>query len=64
MQLNEICFSVNSYDCDGDICETGIFLHFGETRVKVAETLDEFKAVAERISGMSIEISEKLRGGR
>lgn len=60
MKLDDICFSVHTYDRDGDICETGIFLHFGDVRVKVAETIEEFNAVSERISGMSREISEKI----
>ena len=27
----DVCFSVNEYDCDGDISDKGIFLHFGNT---------------------------------
>lgn len=58
MKLTDIVFSVNGYDQDGDVCETGIFLHFGETRVKVADDLEGFKAAAERISSMAEEIAE------
>ena len=55
-------FSVHDYDFEGDIYDRGIFLHFGETRVKVAEHLEEFKAAAERISGMAEEIAENYAG--
>lgn len=58
MQLTDIYFSVNDYDFEGDIFGTGVFLHFGETRIKVAENLEEFKAVAQRINGMVEEIAE------
>lgn len=58
MQLTDITFSVHDYDFEGDIFDKGVFLHFGETRVKVASTLEEFKAVAERINGMTEEIAE------
>jgi len=37
MLLKDIIFSVHDYDQDGDAVDRGIFLHFGETRVKVAE---------------------------
>ena len=58
MKLSDILFSVNSYDQDGDINATGIFLHFGEVSVKVAENLDDFIKVAERITGMIEEIKD------
>ena len=58
MKLTDIMFSVHDYDQDGDIHTSGIFLHFGEVRIKVADNLEEFKAVAERISGMTNEIAE------
>jgi len=35
-------FSINSYDSDGDITEKGVFLHFGDTAIKVAGSLAEF----------------------
>lgn len=58
MQLDNISFSVHDYDWEGDIHDKGIFLHFGKTRVKVAENLEEFKAVTEHINGMADEIAE------
>lgn len=59
---NDVLFSVHDYDQDGDILERGIFLHFGSTRVKVAETLKEFKTVTDTISGMAEEIKDNYRG--
>lgn len=56
MELKDIRHSVNEYDNEGDLMDAGIFIHFGEVRVKVAETPDEFIRVAERILGMSGEI--------
>lgn len=58
MNPNKIYFSINSYDDDGDIYEDGAYLHFGETRVKVAENYIEFKEVVNRISSMQEEIEE------
>ncbi len=58
MKLTDIMFSVHDYDQDGDIHNAGIFLHFGETRVKVADDLEGFKAAAKRITGMVDEIAE------
>jgi hypothetical protein len=56
--IGSILFSVNEYDRDGDQTDTGIYLHFGDTRIKVAKSLDEFKSVVARISGMVDEIRE------
>jgi hypothetical protein len=61
MRINDILFSVHDYDKDGDVISSGIFLHFGETRIKVADNLDEFKKVTERISGMVDEIRDNYK---
>lgn len=52
----KVLFSVNEYDSEGDIVKKGIFLHFDQTRVKVAETLLEFKEFVGIIGGMYDEI--------
>ena len=54
-----VAFSVNSYDSDGDIVEKGIFLHFGDTRVKVAENLTDFDLFPYQIFRMIREIRER-----
>lgn len=58
MDLKDILFSVNEYDRDGDRTDIGIYLHFGDTRVKVADDLDQFKLVVDRIRGMVDEIRD------
>jgi hypothetical protein len=39
---NEILFSVNEYDKNGDLTEMGVYLHFGDTKVKVADSKVDF----------------------
>ncbi len=56
MKLSDITFSVNDYDFDGYIITPGIFLNFGETKVRVANNLKEFKLVVERFKAMQDEI--------
>ena len=58
----EACtFSINDYDRDGDIFEEGIFLHFGVTRVKVADSLNEFAAFIEHLNKIYTEIRENYQ---
>lgn len=56
----KITFSVNNYDKDGDVCDEGIFLHFGNTRIKVAQNAEEFKVVASTIQNIANEITENF----
>lgn len=58
MKVDDIMFSVHEYDIDGEVTDNGIFLHFGETRVKVATDLHEFQQVIDRIASMKQEISD------
>ena len=51
-------FSVHEYDCDGDELERGIFLHFGDTRIKVGESVEELRALSKHIEKISKEIEE------
>jgi hypothetical protein len=62
MALNKPMFSVNEYDRDGDLNTKGVFLHFGETRVKVADSLAEFREIVERFESMVYEIEENYSG--
>ena len=43
MHPKDIVFSVNEYDSDGDATDKGVFLHFGETRVKAADSIEDFR---------------------
>jgi hypothetical protein len=54
-----ISYTVNEYDNDGDIIDTGIFLHFGDTRVKVAVTEKEFDEIVETMKHISEELKMK-----
>lgn len=61
----DISFMINEYDSDGDIIEEGIFIHFGGTRLKICETLDEFDEFVECIEKIHDEIEREypeLRG--
>lgn len=56
MKPNEIKFSVNDYDKDGDCTEKGVFLHFGGTRVKAADTIKDFADIVRHFEAMRDEI--------
>lgn len=63
----QIQFSVNTYDQDGDCQEKGVFLWFGNTRVLVAETPEDFiAAMPAHMEKIAQEIGENynLRTGR
>jgi len=53
-----LLFSINDYDKDGDISDEGIFLHFDDTRIKVAKDIKEFDQVIESLKTMRNEIAE------
>ena len=38
----ELMFSIHHYHRDGSKFEDGIYLHFGETRIRVAEDPNEY----------------------
>ncbi|MEC6413635.1 hypothetical protein ACOTJC_29005 [Achromobacter xylosoxidans] len=54
---HDIFFSVNRYDCDGDLIEEGIFLHFGDTSVKAADSFRDFRNLPGCIQSMVDEIA-------
>ena len=58
MSKKNVCFSVNSFDYEGDIHEEGIYLHFGDTRVLVAGDVKEYKSFCNKLVGMTEEINE------
>lgn len=53
-----VSFSVHSHDQDGDVYESGIYLHFGHTRVRVAGGRDGFRKFMERLERLEKEIHE------
>lgn len=54
-----VLFSVHRYDSDGDVYEEGIFLHFGEVGVKVANDINDFDNFIGDLQKMKDEIKEK-----
>ena len=58
-KLNETpMFSINEYDYEGDVHEYGVYLHFGDTRIKVAKDATGFDRFVEHLDGMRTEIRE------
>lgn len=43
---------------DGDCTDRGVFLHFGDCRVKVAHDIEDFKQLPARVQGMVDEVVE------
>lgn len=52
----KVYFSVNDYDFEGDLIDKNIRLHFGDTSIKVAETIKEFDDFIEQLQKMRDEI--------
>ncbi len=42
---SDITYSLSRYDRDGDCIEHGVFLHFGDVSVKIADTVEEFEQI-------------------
>ena len=61
MHPKEITFYVNIYDSDGDVVEKGIFLNFGDTSVKAAENISDFRSIVEHMELMIREIEENYQ---
>lgn len=56
MNPKDITFSVNEYDRDGDCIDKGVFLHFGQTRVKVSDSIKEFSEIVPHFESIRDEI--------
>ena len=57
MKLTDITFSIHRYDCDGDMMQEGVFLHFGDCAVvKVSDSVLEFFNFVSRIKAIEREI--------
>ena len=54
-------FSINLHDRDGDPYCEGIYLHYGDTVIKVASSLRGFAAHAAHLIKMTTEIKENLQ---
>ena len=60
MNPKDLRFSVNSYHGNGELYEKGIYLHFNETRVLIAKSIEELITFRNQIN--SIIIDFKLLG--
>lgn len=58
MPNDKILFSVNEYDMKGYVFEKGIYLHFGDTRVRVADDKDGFKSFISQMEEIHKEIND------
>lgn len=55
---NPVQFSVNEFDIDGDLSEEGVYLHFGEAKVRVAKDLQDYKDFIAELQRMEKEVAE------
>jgi len=56
--LTKVLYSINRYDRDGDISEEGIYLHFEDTIIKVADNIKDFDKFCEQIIDINKEVQE------
>jgi hypothetical protein len=54
-------FSINSYDKDGDIIDVGVFLHYDDVTIYIADTLNSFKEHIKHLENIAKEISENYK---
>jgi hypothetical protein len=60
MEPQRITFSIDSFDADGDCYEKGVYLHFGNTAVRVCESPKDIADIEEQISHLITEIKEAI----
>jgi len=64
MNLRDITFSVNRYDCDGDMMQEGVFLHFGDSAVvKVCDSVQKFFDFVSHIKAIERDIERDIEMG-
>lgn len=56
--VDQVLFSVNQHDKDGDVSEEGIFLHFGKTSILVAKNLEEFRQLRKNIEDIEKQLED------
>jgi len=54
----KVQYSINRYDSDGDLDTKGIFIHFGEVSVRVADSVEDYKAWVDGLAQMYEQIRE------
>lgn len=53
-----VLFSLSAYDSEGDCVEDGVFLHFGDTRIKVGTTMEDLDSIIDQLKSIRVEIEE------
>ena len=56
--IKDITFSLSMQSRDGDCIEHGVFLHFGHTTIKVAETVEEFQQIVPHMQSIADEMKK------
>lgn len=54
---NEITFSINQYDSDGDLVSKGIFLHFDKSFIIKCASVEELNMMIEKLTKISSELT-------
>lgn len=57
----KVYYSINEFDSEGQVSEFGVFLHFGETRIRVAEDDEGFAAFSEDVKTTLSQIQHRLK---
>ena len=57
---NKPLFSVHEYDSDGDIITDGVFFHFGDTRIHVAENMEQLQELIDHLLALKSEIETEM----
>jgi len=57
----KVFYSINDYDFEGDITEEAVYLHFGETRIKIADTVKQSSEFFEQMEKIYKEINATSR---
>jgi hypothetical protein len=60
MKPQDIAFSIDSFDKDGDLFEKGVYLHFGGTSIKVCDEPKDIAKVGDRLNLIISEIKKAI----
>lgn len=56
--MNDISFSVNTYDHDGDLIDNCILLHLSNNTILRVENIDELENMIEQLYNIKVEIEQ------
>jgi hypothetical protein len=54
--IQKVLFSVGEYDYEGDVTDRGVFLHFGNTKIKACDTVNDFANFVKQIKNIQDEL--------